>query len=58
VIKVNLDGDFVNPAQENWSAMDDTALWHAAQAKIPQAVAELARRERENTPLIHSAADE
>lgn len=58
MIKVNLDSDFVSPAQENWSAMDDTALWHAAQAKIPQAVAELARREREKTPLISSAASE
>jgi hypothetical protein len=57
VIKVNFDGDLVDPAQENWAAMDDAALWHAAQAKIPQAVAELARREREKTPLI-PAADE
>lgn len=49
---INLDGDFVNPAGEDWRAMDDAALWHAAQAKIPHAVAELTRREREGAPLI------
>lgn len=42
----------VEPHAEDWREMDDTALWHAAQAKIPQAVAELSRREREGAPLI------
>ncbi|HEY5455715.1 MAG TPA: hypothetical protein VIJ96_09615 [Acidothermaceae bacterium] len=37
-------GDFVDPADEDWSTKDDAECWHAAQAGIPQAIAELARR--------------
>lgn len=38
--------DLIDPATEDWTAMDDAECWHAAQAGVPQAVAELARRER------------
>lgn len=55
-MRVNLDSDLVDPATEDWRLMDDAALWHAAQAKVPQAVAELARRERLNLPPIKSPA--
>lgn len=40
-----LESDFVDPADEDWSTKDDAECWHAAQAGIPQAIAELARRE-------------
>lgn len=56
-MKITLDGDHLNPATESWRTMDDAALWHAAQAKIPQAVAELARREQDNVPLITAPAE-
>lgn len=54
-MRVHLEDDLVDPRHEDWRSMDDAALWHAAQAKIPQAVDELARRERQNIPV--KAAD-
>lgn len=37
--------DYVDPADEDWSQVDDTALYLSAKAGIPQAVAEVKRRE-------------
>jgi hypothetical protein len=48
----SMDSDLVDPTSEDWTQCDDAALWHAAQAGVPQAVAEQARREREHTPPI------
>lgn len=46
-ISLDMSSDFIDPADENWQEMDDAAVWHAAQAGISQAVAELARREHQ-----------
>lgn len=43
-MNLDLKPDVVDPADEDWHAMEDSAVWHAAQAGVPQAVAELKRR--------------
>lgn len=43
--RLTLQTDFIDPATEDWSSMDAGEVWHAAKAGIPQAVAELAKRE-------------
>lgn len=37
-------GDLIDPADVDWSAAEDTLVWQAALAGVPQAVAEAARR--------------
>lgn len=36
--------DDIDPRLENWREADDASVWYAAQAGIPQAVEEAARR--------------
>lgn len=43
-MNLDLNPDVIDPATENWSEKDDAEVWHAAEAGIPQAIAELARR--------------
>lgn len=43
-IRLTLESDLVEP---DWQAMDDGDVWLAAQQKVPEAIAELARREKD-----------
>lgn len=36
--------DDVDPADEDWTEMDDAEVYHAAKAGVPQAMKELERR--------------
>jgi hypothetical protein len=42
----NLTSDFLDPAEEDWREADLAELYHASKAGIPQATAELRRREQ------------
>lgn len=37
--------DVVDPAKEDWTEMEDSEVYHAAKAGVPEAKAELARRD-------------
>lgn len=39
------ESDALDPADINWTLADDAMLWHAANDGIPQAKAEMARRD-------------
>jgi hypothetical protein len=38
----------IDPAERDWSTEDDSTVWHAAGDGIPQAKAELRRRETQH----------
>jgi hypothetical protein len=38
----------IDPAERDWSTEDDSTVWHAAGDGIPQAKAELRRREAQH----------
>lgn len=43
--KIDMDSDLIDPAMENWREMEDSEVYHAAKAGVPQAQKELERRE-------------
>lgn len=55
--RLTLETDFIDPAEEDWSQADDAELYHSAKAGIPQAVAELERREAAGRPRTNPAAE-
>ena len=48
----SMESDYIDPATEDWKGMNDAGVYWAAKDGVPQAKAELARREAENTPPI------
>lgn len=53
----SMETDVIDPATVDWEKANDSAVYWAAKDGVPQAKAELARRERENTPPIESDAE-
>jgi hypothetical protein len=43
--EISLEPCFIDPTEEDWATVDDTALYYAAQDGIALAIAEVARRE-------------
>ena len=41
---LNMEPCVTDPASEDWRGMDDASVWNAANAGVPQAAEELARR--------------
>jgi hypothetical protein len=52
-----MESDFIDPATEDWTKKADSTVYWAAKGGVPQAKAELARREREHTPPIEDDQD-
>lgn len=43
--EIDMDSDVIDPAKEDWTEMEDSEVYHAAKAGVPEAKAELARRD-------------
>jgi hypothetical protein len=46
----------IDPATKDWTACDDSTVWHAAQDGVPQAKAELRKREMRQRANPHAVA--
>ena len=43
-MEISMRPDYVDPADEDWTRVDDSALYQAMKAGIPEALAEARRR--------------
>jgi hypothetical protein len=48
--EISLEPDLIDPAEEDWATVSETALYVSAQAGIALAIAEVARREAGSKP--------